>query len=172
MHSACSSPGTDCMRLATMALKWARMSLRISMSLSLSASKRIRVRSTYSRKRAPRASVSRSRAPFVLRDTETGVMSCFSGCEFTMRCKEGQNLLKKIISFSPVTDDTSICQQLKDPEELESQKISPLSPFFILRDPLCKEMTVILGFLNISYKCACHRNRICKNPWKKLGLEY
>lgn len=59
-------PGTHWMKLATIALKWARMSLRISTSLSFSASRSIRVRSTYSRKRAPRARVSRSKAPFVL----------------------------------------------------------------------------------------------------------
>lgn len=61
-------PGTHWIRLATMALKWARMSLRISASLSFSASSSIRVRSTYSRNKAPKARVSRSRAPLVLYD--------------------------------------------------------------------------------------------------------
>lgn len=65
-HPVSDEPGTHWMRLATMALKWARMSLRISASLSFSASSSIRVISTYSRKRAPKARVSRSRAPFVL----------------------------------------------------------------------------------------------------------
>lgn len=59
-------PGTHWIKLATMALKCARMSLRISTSLSFSASKSMRVKSTYSRNRAPRAKVSRSKAPFVL----------------------------------------------------------------------------------------------------------
>jgi hypothetical protein len=49
-----------------MALKCARMSLRISTSLSFSASKSMRVKSTYSKNKAPSAKVSRSKAPFVL----------------------------------------------------------------------------------------------------------
>lgn len=54
------------MRFATMALKWALISLRISASLSFSTSKCSRVRSMYSRNRAPMARLSRSRAPLVL----------------------------------------------------------------------------------------------------------
>lgn len=70
-------PGTHWMRFATMALKWALISLRISASLSFSASKCIRIRSTYSRNRAPMARLSRSRAPFVLhRDMENRQDSC------------------------------------------------------------------------------------------------
>lgn len=61
-------PGTHWMRFATMALKWALISLRISASLSFSTSKCTRVRSIYSRNRAPMARLSRSRAPFVLHD--------------------------------------------------------------------------------------------------------
>lgn len=59
-------PGTHWIKLATMALKCARISLRISTSLSFSASRSMRVRSTYSKNKAPRAKVSRSKAPFVL----------------------------------------------------------------------------------------------------------
>ncbi len=54
------------MRFATIPLKWALISFKMSSSLSFSASKSIRVRSTYSRKRAPRARESRSNAPLVL----------------------------------------------------------------------------------------------------------
>lgn len=49
-----------------MPLKWALISFRISNSLSFSASRSMRVRSTYSRKRAPRARESLSNAPLVL----------------------------------------------------------------------------------------------------------
>lgn len=59
-------PGTHWIKLATIALKCARISLRISTSLSFSASRSMRVRSTYSKNKAPRANVSRSKAPFVL----------------------------------------------------------------------------------------------------------
>lgn len=63
-------PGTRWIKLATMALKCARISLRISTSLSFSASKSMRVRSTYSKNKAPRAKVSRSKAPLVLEQKE------------------------------------------------------------------------------------------------------
>ena len=74
-------PGTRWIKLATMALKCARISLRISTSLSFSASKSMRVRSTYSKNKAPRAKVSRSKAPLVLEQKETKLLDDWSWCQ-------------------------------------------------------------------------------------------
>ena len=66
-------PGTHCTMLATMVLKWARMSFSTSSSFSFSASSSMRVMSTYSRNKAPRARLSRSSAPLVLFQTNIPV---------------------------------------------------------------------------------------------------
>lgn len=65
-----------------------------------------------------------------------------------MRRNEGVQRTESIIirSFSPVTDDTGIRQQLKDPEELESQQISSLSTFFILTDTLLEQLFYYKNF--------------------------
>lgn len=64
-------PGTFCMMLATRALKWERMSLSVSESLSFSASRSCRVRSTYSSRVLFREWDSPSRPPLALHRQST-----------------------------------------------------------------------------------------------------
>ncbi len=67
-------PGTFCMMLATRALKWERMSLSVSESLSFSASRSCRVRSTYSSRVLFREWDSPSRPPLALHREYTNTL--------------------------------------------------------------------------------------------------
>lgn len=127
-------PGTHWMRFATMALKWALISLRISASLSFSTSKCSRVRSMYSRNRAPMARLSRSRAPFVLHG-ETANRWIDVLYEHMLTCKSKSNIFffdPMTFWALPVTDDACISQQLEDAQKLESQQVSPFTTLLVL----------------------------------------